>query len=115
MAAKSKGRFPEISFCFLAPSLTASGLPPPPTGEQNQKLQKKHALPKPDNFFIRYRHKRSNSSSDSCWSAAEPRSCPRTVIRGQDALSTSACRHNVRNFYLRTVNAIKPKSRLLCR
>jgi hypothetical protein len=32
----------------------ASGLPTPPTGEQNQKKRTFDALPKPDNF-IRYR------------------------------------------------------------
>ena len=33
----------------------ASGLPTPPTGEQNQKKRTFEVLPKPDNF-IRYRH-----------------------------------------------------------
>ena len=34
----------------------ASGLPTPPTAEQNQKKRTNHVLPKPDKF-IRYRHK----------------------------------------------------------
>ena len=47
----------------------ASGLPTPPTAEQNQKKRTNHVLPKPDKF-IRYRQKMSLNNFQNVEAAA---------------------------------------------